>query len=1129
MTLLSLTALSVVLAAQPAATAPVAQTAPSSTAMRLLRQPDIHGDTLVFVYAGDLWTAKTEGGVARRLTSHPGSESSPQISPDGSQVAFTAAYDGNPDVYVMPIEGGEPKRLTWAPAPDIVLGWTPDGRISYKSALGSPGMFTPRLFLIDPKGGVPEATSLFEIDRGTFSPDGKTIAFNRRGAHAFNWRGYRGGTQGVISFFDLKTFAYRELPHGRENSWFPMWVGNSVFFSSDKTGVVNLYRHDLGSNRTTQITDFKDLDVRWPNTDGKTIVFEQDGRLNAYDIATNKTRILNPRVVSDRLLTRPRLVRLGNSVTGFSISPSGNRLAVEARGEIFSVPARNGEVRNLVPGSGARQRLVEWSPDGQSISYIDDSSGEYVLYTVSQRGGEPKALTQGNLMIEGTSWSPDSKSILVGTNDNRILLIDVATRRQELVVSSQNGLSGMPSWSPDGQWIAYLEAGQNLNGRVWLYNVQTKKRTPVTEGFFSDTAVSFDQNGKYLYLVSWRSFEPAFGPLEIQLDFSPGQRVYAIPLTREAMDPMVPESDEEPERKPEDARPTPPPGAPPASGDAAKPATPPATPPAAPPATPPAAAPAAAPAAPATPPTGGGAEPKPAEAKPTPMKIDLEGMEARMFALPWPAGSYGAVIGGNNSVYVVSGGVLRQYDMGARRSVDLLSGVTQLSFNARRNKIAYRAMGVIGIADLRPGIDPAAGRVNLDNVEAVIDPRVEWRQIFNEAWRYQRDNFYDPNMVGLNWNQIKARYEPYLEDVASRDDLNYVLGLMTGELGTGHAYVGGGDPGVAVPSVPIGGLGADFEVRNGGVVFSEIYLGDPWDEQARGPLAAPGVNIAKGDFLLAIDGQPVTANEDPYRLLVGKAGRLVTLTVGKTRDLAQGRRVTVRATGNEDSIRYASWVESRRQYTLEKSDGKLGYSHVPDTSVEGMVGFIRGYFSQGEKEGWVIDERFNGGGFIPTFFTERLSRTTQSVIAPRHGALVPQPFPAFDGPKALLINSYAGSGGDMFPWLFRLNKQGPLIGTRTWGGLVGIAGSAPLVDGGMFTAPSFGIFDPKTGKWIAENEGVEPDIEVDMRPDLRARGIDPELDKAIEVLMAEIKRNPRKPLKTPPFPNPRNLPRPQAR
>jgi tricorn protease len=1044
--------------------------------MRLMRFPDIHGDAIVFTYAGDLWTSELDGGLARRLTSHAGQEIRAKFSPDGKWIAFTAEYDGNPDVYVVSADGGEPKRLTYEPSPDLVVDWTPDGKIAYKSPYGHP--FTARLWMIDPKGGMPIRTKIEEFGDGTLSPDGKRVAYNRSTAHQFNWRRYRGGTQGKISFFNLDTSAYEEIASRRENSWFPMWVNaNTVYFISDRNqGTVNLFRYNVSNKDLKQVTTFGDADIKWPATDGKKIVYERDGYLYTFDLATEKIDRLNPRVLSDNTFARPRMRNVSNDISSLALSPSGVRVAAEARGDIFSLPARSGETRNMTNSPGSRERFPAWSPDGKQIAYWSDAGGEQAIYVQPQMGGEPVKLTnEKGLAPQNLAWSPDGKYLSFSTRSYSLYILDVATKTLTNFRTPKYSGNTSFDWSPDSRWIAFIDGMPNFQDAVFLYNVAEGKRYPVTDGFYSDSTVAFDTTGKYLFFTSARTFNPGFGIFEASLKIEDATRIYAIPLQAEQNNPFILPPDEEPAGNQSQQGP------------------------------------------------GQGQSGPPG---PPPMRIDMEGLAARAIPLPMPASNYGLFAGTANGVLFGGPGGLQQFTMGQEQPVTIFGGplVGAWTLNQARNKIAYFSQGTLGIANLAPGLQVGAGRVPTNGMMVNWSPRQEWEQMFWEAWRYQRENFYDKNMLGLDWNAIGQRYAKYLPYVSHRGDLNYVMGMMIGELGTGHAYVQGGETG-APPGVPVGQLGVDFEPAGRFVRMAKIYRGRNYEEQSRAPLNEPGLNVKDGDYLLAIDGQEVNSDMNPNMLLVGKLGRTVALTINSTPSMTGSRVIRVRPIANEGNLRYVDWVEENRRKVAAMSNGRIGYMHIPNTATEGMIELIRGFYSQVDKEAILVDERFNGGGYIQPWFVQTLTRRVEAWITQRHFDESPDQA-AMEGPMALLINGYAGSGGDFFPWMFKRNQRGPLIGMRTWGGLVGIAGYNIFQDGGQMSSPEFGFYDHRTGKWIAENTGVDPDIEVDARPDLLAKGQDPQLEAGVNHLLNEL-RKPASQRKRPsgfPVPTPPNRP-----
>ncbi len=1035
----------------------------TTTEPRLMRTPAIHGDTIVFSYAGDLWVTKIgSGALARRLTTHAGQEIRPKISPDGKWVAYNATYDGNPDVYVVGIEGGEPKRLTWEPQQDNTLGWTPDGKIAFASTAGN---FVPnqqRLWLVRPEGGLPIETPVKEITEGSFFDNGNKIAYTRVNSYNYNWRRYRGGVQGRVGIFDFTNNSYTELPSKREQSYFPMVAGRSIYYISDRAlGTQNLYRYDMDRKSDTQVTKYADADVRWPSSDGKSIVWERDGFLWVYDTATGNIVKQSPRILSENLSARPALRNLAGSISRVTLSPSGTRVVVEARGELFSVPAKTGDTRNMSQTSGARERFPAWSPDGKTIAYLSDKTGNWEVYTQPQLGGDETRLTNSNgaIPFNNLRWSPDSSMIQLASEANEVHLLNVNTKALTRVLKADYGL-GDSDWSPDSKWLAVIQSGANQFGALHLYEVATGKLVKVTDGYYNDSGVAFDLGGKYLYLQSLRTFAPSFGSYEFSLKVENSDRIYVLPLSKDTPNPLFAPNEEEPDGP----KPGGPPGGPPPS--------------------------------------------------PGPVRIDLEGLAERAIPLPMPPAGYPLLIGHNNGVLYgtispASGGFsLARFDLTSRESTPLYSGPGgAISFNPTVSKMALANPGGVAILDIRPGATPA--RVNTSAVEAMIDPRQEWKQIFWDAWRYQRDNFYDPNMLGLNWMALGKRYESYLPDVAHRSDLNYVIGQLVGELGTGHSYVSGGDMGPGVPAVSIGQLGVDYEVSGNYVRFKKIYRGQNFEEGRRGPLGEPGVDIKDGEYLLAINGQPVNAKVNPASLLMGQAGRFVTLTVNTSPTETGARKVRVRPVANDGNLRYVEFVEGNRRKVAQMSNGRIGYMHIPNTAFEGSTEFVRGYYSQTDKDALIVDERWNGGGFIQPWFVDTLARRMRAGIQQRN-ALDAGDAVAIEGPKVMLINQYAGSGGDFFPYMFRQAKLGSLIGKRTWGGLVGIAGYYTLVDGGQVSSPEFAIYDRETGEIIAENQGIDPDIDVDMRPDQVARGVDAQLDAAIKHLMDQLAKMPPK-------------------
>ncbi len=1026
----------------------------------LMRYPDVSGDKIVFTYSSDLWVVAANGGMARRLTSHPGLEYRAKFSPDGKWIAFSGQYDGDTDVYVVPSEGGEPKRLTYNPGSDLVAEWTPDGRISFVSVREQTRPGPTGLWFVSPNGGIPQKSDVHEAFDVTFSGDGRTLAYNRVNSHQFNWRRYRGGTQGKISFWDFTSKQYSEMPSGREQNYFPMWIGDSVYYISDANqGTLNLYKFDPRSKAKTQITRFSDADIRWPSTDGKSIVFERNGRMYSLNVANNNVTEVKTQVVSDQLKRRPYFRNVAQWIDGASLSPSAARIAFTARGDLYSVPATSGETRNLSNTQGAREELPAWSPDGQEIAFVSDKTGERKIYRVPQMGGEWKAVnTPDSDSIAVLGYAPDGKRLFYTTDDNELYTVEIESGARKLIFRDPQGL-GSFDFSKDGKWIAYIKSQPSLFGAVHIYDVEKDVHHKVTDGYYNDTSVAFDLNGKYLYFVSARTFGFAGDDFEIGLMQQNTQRVYVLPLKADMPDPMDEDGDEEPVKGGEQ---------------------------------------------------GG-------EQKAEGPAIDFDGLGRRAIALPLGPGAYAFVIGANNGVFTWTEGTLLKFDFNSKQPQPIVSGASSFDFTPDRSKLAYGIGPNWHISPVRPGIQPGTGRVGTSDVNMTIDPVKEWKQIMRDAWRYERDNFYDKGMLGLNWSAIGDKYVGMVDAAGDRSDVNYIMGMMIGELGTGHAYNGGGDMGAPVVNPNVGMLGVDYGVVGNNVVLKKVYKGLNFEPARRGPLGAPGVQVKDGDYLLEIDGQAVTAATDPHALLIGKAGKKVKIKVATSASGVDAKTFTVVPVGNEQQLRYIEWVEGNRKRVEEMSGGKIGYVHVPNTQFEGIIEFTKGYYGQSDKQAFIIDERYNGGGFIPTFFGERLMRKVVTGIQQRHAESVLYPPQAWDGPKVMLINRYAGSGGDHFPWLFKHLGIGPLIGNRTWGGLVGISGGRNLVDGGNVTAPEFALYDLQTGEIIAENKGIDPDIEVDDTPDLVSQGRDPELEVAVKHLLDQLAKNPKKPYANPKF------------
>jgi tricorn protease len=1068
---------------------------------RLLRFADISKDKVVFAYAGDLWISSREGGAAaRRLTSHIGDELYPKFSPDGKWIAFTGEYDGNPDVYVISAEGGEPKRLTFHPSNDIVLGWTPDGKnILFRSDRFSTSLGrSTRLYLVSPQGGTAHPLPVPRGDLTSFSPDGTKIAYLETSQEFRTWKRYRGGWNLPIAIYDLKKNTYEELPKTTGMDMFPMWHGNFIYFISDSDGIMNLYNYDLASKQTKKLTDYQEFDIKWPSLGPDAIVYENGGLLYEFNLASGKTRSLPIVVRGEDIEARPEFKSVGQAISAGAISPSGARAVVEARGNIFTVPAEHGCVRTLTTEHSSIHELnPAWSPDGKSIAYLSDKTGEYEIYTRPQMGGEETRITtDGKIYRFGPTWSPDSKKLVYWDKANQLWYVSLDDKKPVIVDTSEYGPIADATWSPDSLWLTYSKPHRRGANDVFLYSLTSKRTTEVSTGFYNDNNPSFDDNGKFLYFISTRYFYPSIGQLDQRFNYYSTDGVFAVTLKADEPSPFKPESDEEKsaeenkDKKKDEKKDE-------KKSDAAK--------------------------------SGDQKsdeqkeekkEEKKAEAV-KPIQIDLDGIGNRVAPVPIGAGILSNLAARKDKFFYVttpqearqfgtpdSGpkNVLHVYDVTKREDKVLLEGIDGYDLNKDGTKVLYRAGPVFGITDAVPGkAKVGAGKLDLSGMQVQIDPRAEWRQIYHEAWRIERDFYWDPNMTGHDWNKIGARYEALLPWVAHRSDLNYLIGELIAELSTSHTYVGGGDQPKKI-RVTVGMVGADFEPDGGFYRIAKIYAGENWNDDTRSPLTEPGLKVKTGDFLISANGQETRAAQDVYSYFQDLAGKLVTLKINNQPSADGAWEITVKSIGSETSLRYLDWVDSNRRKVAEATGGRVGYMHVPDTSIPGIIDFDKELTGQLDKDGMIVDERFNAGGQVPDFYTEKLKRSLLAVISTRDGKDVPYPPVAIYGPKVMLVNELSGSGGDLFPWLFRFEKIGPIVGTRTWGGLVGINRGAPLRDGGFVTAPSVGFYSwANGGSWAVENHGVDPDFVVPQRPDLVVEGHDPQLEKAIELAKEALK------------------------
>jgi tricorn protease len=1054
---------------------------------RMLSQPAISKDHIAFIYAGDLWVADLNGKNVKRLTGDEGEQSNPAFSPDGSLIAFTAQYDGNQDVYVVPVSGGVPTRLTWHPGPDIVQGFTPDGSAVLFTSRRA--VFTGRyaqLFTVPVKGGIEEPLKLPTAFKASYSPDGSRLAYNPL-SEAFNeWKHYRGGLNSTIWLYKFNDSSAEKLaqPEGRANDVDPMWIGDMVYFRSDRNGEFNLFSYNPRSRAIKQLTDHKDFPVTGASAGAGQIIYEQAGYLHLYDPKSGRSTKLTVGVSADLVETRPRFVKGAKYMRNAHISPTGARAVFEFRGEIITVPAEKGDPRNLTNTTGANERSPVWSPDGKSIAYFSDESGEYELHIRNQDGkGEVRKIKMnGAGFYDDPVWSPDSQKIAYTDNSWSLFWIDVKTGASKKVASEylygpSRAETIHHAWSPDSKWIAYTLNSKADIQAVYAFSIDQGKSFQITDGLSEVSEPVFDESGKYLYFFGSTDAGPvkewfAMSNADMRLT----QSLYLAVLRNNIPNPLAKESDEEKglqkEEKPKEA-------------------------------------------------------PKPPA---EPFSIDFEGIENRILAIPLPAGNYTSLqAGAAGQFYYVEHPAtdgppagqerssLHQYDLNRRKDDVFIPGVSDYLVSADKKKLLLRSNLAWSIVSVTPKPQAGTGRINVDDIEVRIDPRAEWTQMFNEAWRINRDYFYATNMHGVDWNAARQKYAQFLPHLATRNDLNLVIQWMCSELSVGHHRVGGGDFLYQPKNVPGGLLGADYSVENGRYRFKKVYGGLNWNPQLRSPLTEPGVNVKAGEYLLAVRGQELRPPANLYSMFENTSGRIIEITVGPNPDGSGSRTVSVVPVANEGALRNRDWVEGNLKRVNEATGGRVAYVYVPNTTTQGHQYFKRYFFPQAYKEAIIVDERFNGGGQAADYYIDILRRPLASYWAMRYGADLKNPAASIQGPKVMLIDETAGSGGDYLPWMWRKFGLGKLIGKRTWGGLVGILGFPVLMDGGGVTAPNFAIWTPEEG-WIVENVGVPPDIEVEQMPADVINGHDPQLEKAIQVVMEELKKNPPKQPQRPPYP-----------
>jgi tricorn protease len=1072
----------------------------------LAQHPSLSRTQIVFAYAGDLWIAPREGGPALRLTAGAGIESDPCFSPDGASVAFTGQYDGNIDVFVVPAAGGVPRRITYHPGADEVVGWTPDGqRIIFRSARAS-ASGVPTLFTVGAEGGFPEELPLPTAVSGSYAADGSRLAYVPTMQWQAAWKRYHGGQTTPIWIVSLADLKVEKVPRDNSNDSNPMWVGDKIYFLSDRKGPVSLFVYDLASKKVAEALANNGLDFKSASAGPGGIIVEQFGRLHLFDLATGTAHPIDISLAGDLPEVRPHYVKVGERIAAGGVSPNGARAVFEARGEILTVPAEKGDIRNLTRTTGVMERDPSWSPDGQSIAYFSEESGEYALHIRDQAGQGPVkkiGLGEHPSFFYHPVWSPDGKKIAYNDKHLTLWYVDLdkgVPVKVDTTYYFNPRVAFEFGWSPDSRWLTYSKQLKSHIFAVFVYSLETAKASQVTDGMSDARFPVFDKNGKYLYFAASTDVGLTPGWLNMaSMDRPVTRSVYVTVLRKDLPSPLAPESDEEKPKEPEKA-----------DTSAAKPG---------------AAKPAAAGA------SKDKEKGKDSAAEPVKVGIDLDGIGQRILALPIPARDYLAMDAGKEGILFILEGsqlaeasagtsqppALHKFDLAKRKTDKYLDGVRDFQLSATGEKILVNQGGRWMIAGTAGPVEPGKGVLNTAAMEVYVEPLVEWKQMYHEAWRIERDFFYDANLHGLDLATVEKRYAPYVDGVASRQDLNYLFEEMLGELTCGHVFVGGGDE-PEVKRVGVGLLGADYKIENGRYRFARVYDGENWNPNTKAPLTQPGVNVKAGEYLLAVNGREITAAEEVFAPFEATSGRQTVIKVGPTPDGKGAREVTVVPVGSEGRLRNLAWVEDNRRKVDALSGGRLAYVWLPDTGEGGYTNFNRYYFAQVGKDGAVIDERFNGGGLIADYIIDYMRRPLMGYFASRDGHDYITPVGSIYGPKVMIINEYAGSGGDMMPWLFRAAGIGPLVGMRTWGGLVGMAGAARLMDGGMTGAPQSGFWNPN-GTWDVENHGVDPDYEVQMDPAAVKAGHDPQLEKAVAVALELLAKNPPPKHTKPAYPN----------
>ncbi|MFC2114159.1 PDZ domain-containing protein [Bacteroidota bacterium] len=1048
---------------------------------RLMRFPAIHGNQVVFSYAGDLFSADINGGMAHKMTNHVGYEMFARFSPDGKNIAFTGEYDGNREVYMIPSAGGIPKRLTYTATlsrddisdrmgpNNIVMTWQDNEHVVFRSRMTSFNAFVGSLYSVNTKAGLAEELPLPRGGFCSFSPDGKKFAYNRVFREFRTWKYYRGGMADDIWVYDFDKKTTENITNNKSQDIMPMWYKDKIYFISDRNRIMNLFVYDLTSKETKQITEFNNYDIKFPSLGDKAIIFENGGFLYVYDLELLKMEKLKIFITDDFIYSREEVVDASKFLTSISLSPDGKRLVAVGRGDVFTVPAENGITKNLTKSSGVHDRDAVWSPDGKHIAFISDKSGEFEIYLQDKDGTEKTIqLTTGATTYKyDVVWSPDSKKLMWADKELKLQYMDVESKKITLVDKAETWEFNSYTWSPDSKWIAYTRPEKESMSNIYLYNLSGAKKYVVTDGWFNSGRPEFSNDGKYLFFTSSRDFNPVYSRTEWNHAYVDMNRIYFVTLSKDTPSPFEPVNDDveiktEPAEKPKDEK-----------------------------------------------------------AANTDTKIDMEGIQNRILSLPTGASNYYGINCLDGVVYYIKNSYnkkaeLCMYDLKKQKETELGN---YGSFDITRDgkKMMIRQGRDFWLIPLPKGpVSLKEGKVDLSNMQVKVNKTEEWAQVYNEAWRQMRDFFYDPNMHGVDWKAMHDKYGELVKYVNHRDDLNYLIGELIGELSVGHAYVSGGDRPKA-DRTDMGLLGARLVNHSSGYYqIHKILKGENWNKSTRSPLTELGVDVKEGDFILAVNGEDVSKMTNIYQALIGTAGKQVELTVNSSPDIKGSHKVIVIPISDESKLYYYNWVQDNIRKVSEATGGKVGYIHIPDMGVAGLNEFVKYFYPQLSKKALIIDDRGNGGGNVSPMIIERLRREMARANMARNTTKSATPKQMVLGPKVCLINEYSASDGDLFPYQFRKYELGKLIGKRSWGGVVGIRGSLPFIDGASLNKPEFSTYDENG--WIIEGYGVEPDIYVDNDPAKEYAGVDEQLQKAIEVILDELKKNPQEIPDIPPFP-----------